>query len=161
MIKHKNNIFLIFILFTVIIALICLLVIEYKFDHQPCRLCIYERIPYILSIFLIFQALLTTKYKKAVLLTLALVFFFSAGLAFYHLGIENNFFTESFICESHNFSESLSKEQLLEQLKKKNISCKDVSFKILGLSLAAINTISSIILSFIFVVLFINYEKNN
>jgi len=48
----------------------------------------------------------------------------------------------------------------LEQIKQNNISCKDVSFKILGLSLAAINTIFSLILSVIFIKLFLNYGKN-
>ena len=57
-------------------------------------------------------------------------------------------------------SETLSKEQILEQLKQNTISCKEVSFKILGFSLAAINTIFSIILSVIFIKLFINYGKN-
>ena len=84
----------------------------------------------------------------------------SSILAFYHFGIEQGLFSESFVCESNNFSEILTKEQILEQLKQNSISCKDVSFKILGLSLASINTIFSIILSVIFIKLFINYGKN-
>ena len=84
----------------------------------------------------------------------------SAALAFYHFGIEQGFFSESFVCETQNLSETLSKEQLLEQLKQNSISCKDVSFKIFGFSLASINTIFSIILSVIFIKLYLNYEKN-
>ena len=81
-------------------------------------------------------------------------------MAFYHFGIEQGFFKESFACATTDLSENLTKEELLKQLSENTISCKDVSFKILGFSLAAINTIFSIVLSVIFMVLFINYEKN-
>ena len=91
---------------------------------------------------------------------LSLIFITSAILAFYHFGIEQGFFTESFVCESASFSESLTKDQLLEQLKQKTISCKDVSFRIAGLSLATINSIFSLLLSAIFTRLFLNYGKN-
>ena len=90
---------------------------------------------------------------------MAVVSLFGSILAFYHFGIEQGLFSESFVCKAQNLSEILSKEQLLEQLKQNNISCKDVSFKILGLSLAAINTILSLILSIIFIRLFLNYGK--
>jgi len=91
---------------------------------------------------------------------LSFIFICSSILAFYHFGIEQGFFKESLACTTENFSETLSKEQLLEQLKQNTISCKDVGFKIFGLSLAAINTILSIGLSVIFIRLFINYGKN-
>ena len=84
----------------------------------------------------------------------------SAFLAFYHFGIEQGFFSESLACTSGDLSKTLSKEELLEQFKQNSISCKDVSFRILGVSLAAINTIFSLVLSVIFMRLFVNYEKN-
>ena len=84
----------------------------------------------------------------------------SAALAFYHFGIEQGFFSESLACTTGDLSKILSKEELLEQLKQNSISCKDVSFRMLGLSLAAINTIFSFVLSVIFIRLFMNYEKN-
>jgi len=83
----------------------------------------------------------------------------STALAFYHFGIEQGFFSESLACATGDLSKTLSKEELLQQLKQNSISCKDVSFRILGLSLAAINTIFSLVLSFIFLRLFMNYEK--
>jgi disulfide bond formation protein DsbB len=76
------------------------------------------------------------------------------------LGIEQGFINESFVCKSKTLSGSLSKEQILEQLKQNNISCKDVSFTILGLSLATINIVLSFILSLVFLILFINYRRN-
>ena len=100
------------------------------------------------------------KYERITLLILFLVFVSSAALAFYHFGIEQGFFNESLACSAGDLSKTLSKEELLEQLKQNRISCKDVSFKILGFSLAAINTIFSLVLSVIFIMLFLNYEKN-
>ena len=160
MLKREKNLILVVILFFVSLVLISAFVIEYGFVHQPCKLCLYERIPYFLSILLIIKILFIKKYERVTLLALSLIFIGSATLAFYHFGIEQGFVSESFVCETKNLSETLSKEQLLEQLKQNNISCKDVSFRILGMSLAAINTIFSLILSVMFIRLFINYEKN-
>ena len=160
MFKKTNNILLIFLLFVISLSLISAFIIQYVLGHQPCKLCIYERIPYILSIFLIIELIFFKKNEKTTLLLLSLIFIISGILAFYHFGIEQGFFTESFMCESTSFSETLTKDQLLEQLKQNPISCKDVSFRVLGLSLASINTVFSLVLSAIFLKLFINYGKN-
>ena len=160
MLKRENNLILIVILFFVSLVLISAFVIEYMLGHQPCKLCLFERIPYILSILLIIKILFFKKYEKITLFILFLIFIASAVLAFYHFGIEQGFFSESFVCKAGDLTGTLSKEQLLEQLKQNTISCKDVNFRIFGLSLAAINTIFSLILSAIFIGLFFNYGKN-
>ena len=160
MLKQSNNIFLIVILTIISLAIISTLIIQYWLGHEPCKLCLYERIPYFLSILLIIKILFIKKYEKITFLILSLVFIGSAALAFYHFGIEQGFFSESLACVTGDLSKTLSKEELLEQLKQNSISCKDVSFRILGLSLAAINTIFSLVLSVIFIRLFMNYEKN-
>jgi disulfide bond formation protein DsbB len=160
MIKLRKNLPLTFILFVIVGALVSAFIIQYGLGHKPCKLCIYQRIPYILSIFLIIELLFFKKNEKTTLLLLSLIFIISAILSFYHFGIEQEFFTESFLCESANISETLTKDQLLEQLKKNPISCKDVSFKVLGFSLASINVIFSLVLSAIFARLFLNYGKN-
>ena len=160
MLKQTNNIFLIAILAIISSTIISALIIQYWLGHEPCKLCLYERIPYFLSILLIIKILFIKKYEKITFLILSLVFIGSAVLAFYHFGIEQGFFSESLACVTGDQSKALSKEELLEQLKQNSISCKDVSFRILGLSLAAINTIFSLILSVIFMRMFINYGKN-
>ena len=160
MLKSEKNLILVVILFSVSLVLISAFVIEYGFGHQPCKLCLYERIPYFLSILLIIKIFFIKKYERVTLLILFLVFMGSAVLAFYHFGIEQGYFSESLTCTTGDLSKTLSKEELLEQLKQNNISCKDISFRILGLSLAAINTIFSLVLGVIFIRLFMNYEKN-
>ena len=160
MLKQSNNIFLIVILAIISLTIISALIIQYWLGHDPCKLCLYERIPYFLSMLLIIKIIFIKKYERVTLLILFLVFMSSTALAFYHFGIEQGFFSESLACTIGDLSKTLSKEELLEQLKQNRISCKDVSFRILGFSLAAINTIFSLILSVIFIMLFLNYEKN-
>ena len=160
MLKQSNNIFLIVILAIISLTIISALIIQYWLGHDPCKLCLYERIPYFLSMLLIIKIIFIKKYEKVILLILFLVFMSSTALAFYHFGIEQGFFSESLACTTGDLSKTLSKEELLEQLKQNGISCKDVSFRILGFSLAAINTIFSLVLSVIFIMLFLNYEKN-
>jgi|TARA_B110000438_G_scaffold190339_1_gene181991 disulfide bond formation protein DsbB len=160
MLNQNINKYLIFIFFCIFIALVSAYFIQYSLGYQPCKLCIYARIPYFIAIFLLIIILLNPKYQKTTLLILSIVFLCGVFLSFYHFGIEQGFFTESFVCESKSLSKSLSKEQLLEQLKQNNVSCKDISFTIVGLSLATINMVLSFILSLVFLILFINYREN-
>ena len=158
--KQTNNIFLIVVLAIISLTIISALIVQYWLGHEPCRLCLYERIPYFLSILLIATIFFIKKYERITLLILFLVFMSSTVLAFYHFGIEQGFFSESLACTTGDLSKTLSKEELLQQLKQNSIGCKNVSFRMLGLSLAAINTIFSLVLSVIFLRLFMNYEKN-
>ena len=161
MLNKKNNIILIITFFIILLSLISALTIEYVLGHKPCSLCLYERIPYFLSALLIIKIFFFKKYEKITLFILFLVFMTSALLAFYHFGIEQGFFDESFVCNVESQLKILSKENLLKELNKNIVSCKSVTFRILGLSLATINTILSIVLSIIFLKLFFNYGSSS
>jgi len=160
MTKQINKKFLLTLLIFISFILFSAFTIEHRLGHQPCKLCIYERIPYFLSVLLIIKIFFISAYEKETLLILSLIFIISTCLAFYHFGIEQGFFKESLACTAENLSESITKKELLEQLSQNIISCKDVSFRIFGLSLAAINVILSLILSVIFTKLFMDYGKN-
>ena len=160
MLNQKNDRILVVIFFIILLSIISALIIEHVLDHQPCNLCLYERIPYFVSALLLIYIFLFKKYERIIFLILFLIFVLSFLLAFYHFGIEQGFFSESFVCNVENQSEILSKEQLLKELNQNVISCKDVTFRILGLSLAAINTILSVVLSIIFLKLFFNYGSS-
>ena len=158
--KKKTNTALIFILAALSFSLIAAYIIEYGLGHKPCKLCVYQRIPYFFSILLILNILLIKRYVKPSLLLLVLISLSGLILAFYHFGIEQGFFSESFVCEAQNLGNNLSKEEVLKQLEENTVSCKDVNFKVFGLSLASINAIFSFALSIIFVKLYKNYETN-
>ena len=154
--KVTLNIILVFSIFVLIVAYF----IEYFLKHEPCNLCLIERIPYIFSITIILICLFLKKFEKTTFLLLSLIFISGIFLSFYHVGIEKGFFEESFLCNSNNESNILTKEDLLKELQKKVISCKNVDFAIFGFSLASINSIVSIILSIITLKKYLNYEKS-
>ena len=142
------------------VALISAYFIEYVLGHQPCNLCLIERIPYGLSIVLIITILVLKKNQKFLVLLLILTFIFSLAISFYHYGIEQGFFQESSVCGVRIFNENITKEDLLRQLNEKTISCKDVTFRIFGLSLTSINIVISLIFIITFLKIFIKYERN-
>ena len=158
--KIKNKIILNLILLFSIFALIAAYFIQYILKHQPCALCLIERIPYLFSIIVILFCLLTKKYEKFTLIILSFIFFSASLIAFYHFGIEQGFIQESLVCDLNNQSNNLTKEALLNQLKEMPVSCKDVTFRIFGLSLATFNFFITLILGGITSKLFLTYEKN-
>ena len=156
----ENKILLKLVLVFSIFAILAAYFIQYALGHQPCNLCLIERVPYIFSIIIISIYLFTQKFEKITLIILSLIFFAAALLSFYHFGIEQGFIKESLVCDLSNPNNELSKEALLNQLKEMPKSCKDVTFKVFGLSLATFNIFISLILSAITIKNFLTYEKN-
>ncbi len=143
-----------------IFALASAFFIEYVLGHQPCNLCILERIPYLLAIIIIFINYKFIYLEKYFILLLTLIFLVATALSLYHLGIEQGFIKESLVCELNNGSNLLSKENILQQLQQKNVSCQDVTFKIFGLSLTSYNIIISFIISIITTKIYLNYDNS-
>tara|TARA_B100001121_G_scaffold92974_1_gene82297 strand:+ start:578 stop:1057 length:480 start_codon:yes stop_codon:yes gene_type:complete len=156
----NNKLILNGVLFFSIFSLAIAYFIQYVLGHEPCNLCIIERIPYLSAVILISLIFITNKFQKIFYTIVMLFFIFGGVVSFYHVGIEQGFFDESFVCNLGD-DQSLSKEDLLTQLKNTNvISCKDVTFRFLGLSLATINTIISIFLSCIMFKVIKNYGQD-
>ena len=143
-----------------IFVLISAFFIEYILKHEPCNLCLFERIPYIATIVLAFIALVFTKYEKIALIFIGIFFIFGTIVSFYHFGIEQGFFNESLVCNLIDSGKTVSAQDLLKELETKSISCKDVTFRVFGLSLATFNTIISSIISVIIFLSVVNYEKD-
>jgi len=160
MYQIRNRTIFNFILLFSIFALLIAYFTQYVLGHQPCNLCLIERIPYILTIIIVALSFLFKKYEKIYLTLLSLIFISATLISFYHVGIEQGFINESLVCNLGSQTTNLTAEDLLNELKEKTINCKDVNFKIIGLSLATINTIISLILSIIIGKLFFDYEKN-
>ena len=156
----KNKVILNSMLLFSIFAIIAAYFIQYILGHQPCNLCLIERIPYIFSIIIILVFLFFQKFEKIVLIILSLIFFTASLVSFYHFGIEQGFIKESIVCNLNSPGSELTKEALLNQLKEMPVSCKDVTFKIFGLSLATFNIFFNLILGVITTKLFLTHEKN-
>ena len=156
----KNRITFNLILIFSVFALGAAYFIQHILGHKPCNLCLIERLPYIFAIIIISLGLILKKFEKAIIILLVLIFITATIISFYHFGIEQGFFKESLVCNLDGSITNLSKEDLIKELQPQTVSCKDVSFRIFGLSLATINTIISLILCVIIIKLFLNYGKN-
>ena len=158
--NYKISTYLKIIFLISLVSLISAFFIEYGLGHQPCNLCLIQRIPYALSIFLIiFNHFQKKNNEKFIVLLLILTFSFSLITSLYHFGIEQGVFQESAVCGLKNASDIISKEELLKQLQEKNISCKDVTFRIFGFSLTTFNILLSFLIIVILTKIFKNYEK--
>ena len=143
-----------------IVALVSAFFIEHVLGHQPCNLCILERIPYLLAIVIIILNFKFVQLEKYFILLLILIFLTATILSLYHFGIERGFIEESLVCDLKNSSNLQSKEDILKQLQEKNISCKDVTFQILGLSLTSYNILISLLITIGTTKIYLNYDKN-
>ncbi len=155
----KKNLFTVIFLIS-FIALVSAYFIEYILGHQPCNLCLYERIPYFLAILIVLINYKYNKLEKYIILSLAIIFLIATILSLYHLGIEQGFIKESLLCDLEKGANILDKDEILKQLQQKNISCKDVTFKIFGLSLTSYNIIISILLTITLIRFYFGYENS-
>ena len=160
MVKNNKNLLIKLIFLISIIALISAFFIEYILGHQPCNLCILERIPYFLAIIVILLNYKFIEFEKFFILFLTIIFLFGTVLSLYHLGIEQGLIQESLVCDLKSGSNLLSKEEILKQLQEKSVSCKDVTFKMFGLSLTSYNILISILITFSAGKIYFNYDKN-
>ena len=160
MVKNNKNLLIKLILLISIFALISAFFIEFILGHQPCNLCILERIPYFLAIIVILLNYKFIKFEKFFILFLTIIFLFGTVLSLYHLGIEQGLIQESLVCDLKSGSNLLSKEEILRQLQEKSVSCKDVTFKMFGLSLTSYNILISLLITVGAGKIYFNYDKN-
>ena len=157
--KNIINFRIFYLLITLIsiATILSALYIEHVLNIKPCKLCLYQRYPYLLAIFLGFLGYCFFNNR---ILTVLIILNFSVSflLGVYHTGIENNIFPEFKGCTTAGM-DLLDKDELLNSLNIIIPNCKDVAFKLFGLSLATINAFISLFIIFITIYLLKN-EKN-
>jgi disulfide bond formation protein DsbB len=160
MTKVKNKALIIGIIIFSILALLFAYFTEHVLKHMPCNLCLIERIPYMAATILAILVFIFSKYEKYILISIGLFFIIGTIVSFYHFGIEQGFFNESLVCDLGKSSKATTAKDLLKELDTKGISCKNVTFKVFGFSLATFNTIISFLISAIIFRAGLNYDKN-
>ena len=154
--KKENYLQILFIIS--IIAFSVAYIIQYILDYQPCNLCLIERIPYGIAIIIL---VLNYNFRKDQLFYSILLiqnFSFLFLISLYHLGIEQGIIEESTVCVSKNL-DLITKEDILNSLQELKISCKDVAFKIFGLSLTTYNILISLFMLLLSIKIFLlNYD---
>ena len=160
MVENNKKLLIKLVFLVSIIALVSAFFFEYILGHQPCNLCILERFPYLIAIIIIIFNYKFSQFEKFFIFLLTIIFSVGTILSLYHLGIEQGFIQESLVCDLKSGSNLLSKEEILKQLQQKNVNCKDVTFKILGLSLTSYNILISLLISLSIGKIYFNYDKN-
>ncbi len=153
----QRKLFLTLLIFKALIILSAIY-IEYILKVPACNLCLYQRIPYYLSILILFYIVFNKSTNIILIISLAILMFVNIVLSIYHVGVEQQIISEPMICRSNSNIQNV--DQLLENLKNNTfISCKDVNFTFLGFSLASINVLISSILAYFYVLIILNVKK--
>ena len=153
----QRKLFLTLLIFKALIILSAIY-IEYILKVPACNLCLYQRIPYYLSILILFYIVFNKSTNIILIISLAILMCVNIVLSIYHVGVEQQIISEPMLCKSNNNIQNV--DQLLENLKNNTfISCKDVNFTFLGFSLASINVLISSILAYFYVLIILNVEK--
>jgi|TARA_B110000967_G_C18683378_1_gene459267 disulfide bond formation protein DsbB len=156
----NNNLIAIFFSISVLV-LFSAYFIEYVLDYEACNLCLISRIPYFFVITFSLLFFMFKRFKKIILILIFISFILGLLVSIYHFGIEQSFFDESLVCQIKDLKQNVSTNELFQELvNNKSKSCKDVDFRIFGLSLATINLFISLILSFITFKNILKNEKN-
>ena len=154
-ILKRKTIYLLIFIYS-IIAVLSAIYIEKILGFLPCKLCIYQRIPFLVAIFICF---LGYNYFKSdrILIALIITLTLSSALSGYHFGIENSIFEEYAGCTNINIDVT-NKEKIIKSLGMVK-NCKDVEFTILGVSLSGLNFLTSLLIV-LFSLRALVYEKN-
>ena len=99
---NKKNFYL-FIIFYSFFAIFFALYVEYILGYKPCKLCVYQRVPYIAAIFVSFVGYNYFKNIR-ILILIIIIFTISALISGYHYGIENSIFEEFSGCTSNTLN---------------------------------------------------------
>tara|TARA_B100001250_G_C19437920_1_gene630404 strand:+ start:54 stop:530 length:477 start_codon:yes stop_codon:yes gene_type:complete len=153
---NKKNFYLL-ILFYSLFAILFALYVEYILGYKPCKLCVYQRIPYLAAIFISFIGYNYFRNVR-ILILIIMIFSISSLISGYHYGIEKNIFEEFSGCASSSIG-IVDKFELLKSLNNSMPSCKDINFRLFGASLAGINFLLSLLIV-IYSLRTLVYEKN-
>jgi disulfide bond formation protein DsbB len=113
---------------------------EHIFGLLPCILCIYQRIPFFIVILLSLISLACHGKTRLVLVALCSIFILiDAGIAGYHLGVENGKFHVDGGCEAGDTKPTTIEEMRNELIGRAAAPCEKPQFVFLGISMAGWN----------------------
>jgi len=114
---------------------------ELAFGYEPCVLCLYQRIPYGIIIVLGIAALFVTRadLKRHLVLFAGLVFLAGSGIALYHVGVEQNWWTSAAPCGAGGATVTTTEDLFAALQQKPEKSCGDIDWTLFGVSMATYN----------------------
>ena len=122
---------------------------QYALGYAPCVLCIWQRWPYVGVMALAVLALLLRRRRGAVALLLGLsglLLLAGAGVAVFHVGVEQHWWAGTAGCGATGSAGSL--EELRAQvLAAPVVRCDEAAWSLFGVSMAGYNVLISLALS--------------
>lgn len=128
---------------------------QYVGGLQPCVLCLYQRAPYVLTIVLSGSMLVLMAFgsrpqpalTRGVLAVCAVIFLAGAGIAAYHVGVEQGWWQGTASCSGPDLN-TMTIDELREHLLQAPIvRCDEVAWSLFGISMAGYNVLASLALS--------------
>lgn len=117
---------------------------QYIQELEPCILCLYQRIPFVLTGILAIVALrlkASSPLIPLIIIACGLIYLCGAGVAIYHVGVEQHWWVSG--C-SGALSENVSLDQLRASLMQKpEKACDEVNWTLFGISMATYNVLAS------------------
>ena len=121
---------------------------EVVLSLETCVLCLYQRVPYVLAGVLGLVALLVPRgrLRTAAAAAAGSAFLTGAGIAFYHVGVEQHWWASAASCGG-DLGQGLNVQNLQQQLMEKPPkACDEVDWMLFGVSMATYNVAASLIL---------------
>lgn len=127
-----------------IAALTAALISQYVFDMHPCHLCLWQRIPYavviLLSVMGIFASkVMGKKYGAFNVMLCGISFLINAGIAFYHVGVEQHWWASS--CSFKGLADLAATDMAAAIKAAPAVSCDQIPFELFGISMAGYNVL--------------------
>lgn len=130
-------------------SLLAAYIAQYVFDLQPCILCLYQRIPFFMIIPLaLLSIILKGQIRLALIFLSGLSLLATGSIAAYHVGVEQGIFHMTDGCIDNSEKVSSVKEMTEQLLGKANVPCNQITFRLMGISMAAWNMLFSLFLGF-------------
>lgn len=127
---------------------------QYIGGYIPCALCLLQRWPYYIGVPVGALAVLSSligmppALTRALLWVAAIIMLVSAGMGVYHAGVEWRFWEGPATCATAVDAIAKSTGDLLNDLTAQHgPSCTDATLRVLGLSFAGWNVITSLVLA--------------
>jgi disulfide bond formation protein DsbB len=137
-----------FVLTTGVVVLGGALLSQYWGGLAPCELCLLQRWPWGAAIVISFIAMMVGSRPALpwVALLLAAVFAIGSGLAFYHAGVEQHWFTGPTACTAPSTVADTVEQLKAQLLRQQPVRCDEPAWTLWGVSLAGWNLLASLIM---------------
>ena len=125
-------------------------VAQYGFGLEPCILCLYQRVPYLLAGLIALLSLFLSpeaRLQRPLVLAGAVLFAVGGAIAFYHVGVERHWWVSVTACGGAAPT-GIGIEQLrADLLAKPARRCDQPEWDLFGITMAGYNVVASLLLA--------------